>query len=697
MARSKKRARRQSTEVFDFDPVAIAMETAEEVTRAAIDPTVPNSQEATTRDISPATDSTQPVDNARGVDPNNIQQEDEDLQLIPPNGIPGSVKMDGKLVEPFNPDELERPRKTIRSNPSKKSDMLLPPNAEAEAPTPRKRKEKMAMQPKNAFEDEVRKELRELKEAITMNRQEVEAIARSQKETTTRLGQSSAGPSNHMEGTDVHRGQPAASLQTKSASMAEYRNTVARMLEECEWAVERNTSLEEELIIAERKIEELRQRSTIILRASEIHLDSYVNPDNNPDVQPLVKDLDAEHFDVDAFLGTDMGGRKEEMTPNFLDGLSVHDVKRLESEIENIRGEPQQITRATARLRLNYEQDVLPPPTAEENITDSTVVPIIGCSIDLTMDEAVDEPCLPPDRQIISVVPSQRVDLTTVVSPKANRCITMEWPCLNDLTKEDRESTYARKYLRKDIINAYIFEKFLQRSHEELFNMFYCSTFWFAKASQQVDAYDMTSHSESASIGIKRLRNAIYPQLRDGDFKVHPEVPTWIFVPIHGRCHWSLALIQLLGTTCAVTHLDSFSGIHKEYIFHVLRTFLRLTMPICPETLVCGTMEVFDATKLSRFFISVDRALSMVEENAKRSHSKYLSRMFVSLQVPHQLDQYSCGIHVIQMLAGAGMKGLGLDQCLRVDKLAWIATIDQVTTMGIMLSGWLNGKFKHVP
>ncbi|KAL2633196.1 hypothetical protein R1flu_004675 [Riccia fluitans] len=418
------------------------------------------------------------------------------------------------------------------------------------------------------------------------------------------------------------------------------------MLEECERAIERNTSLEEELVIAQRKIDELEQRvkdseaekremlmrvttmgrrdlhdvrnvvdvaienaeRTLILTtvhkalsewrvdnllpstsfitrhqllASDVdragvetsylsicndfklvaashyspqlfyeHLksifDSYVNPDNNPDVQPLVKGLDAEDFDVDAFLGANMGG-------------------------------------------------------PEENVTDSTVVPTIGCSIDLTADEVVDKPCSPPDHQIISV--------------EANRCITTEWPRLSDLTKEDRESTYARKYLRGDVINAYIFEKFLQRSHEELFNMFYCNTFWFAKASQ--------------------IR----------------------FVPIHERCHWSLALIRLLGTTCAVTHLDSFPGIHKkEYIFHILRTFLRLTMPISPETIVCGTMEV-----------------------------------------PHQLDQYSCGIHVIQMLAGAGMKGLGLDQCWRVDKLAWIATIVQVTTMEIMLSGWLNGKFLHAP
>ncbi|KAL2620487.1 hypothetical protein R1flu_000692 [Riccia fluitans] len=168
--------------------------------------------------------------------------------------------MDGKLLEPFDPDELERPRKIVRSNPSKKSDASLPPNAGAEAPTSQKGKEKMAMQPENAFKDEVRKELRELKEAITMNRQEAKAIARSQKETTTRLGQSSTSPSNHMDGTDVHRGQPAASLQSKSASMAKYKNTVARMLEECERAVERNTSLEAELVIAQRKIDKLEHR-----------------------------------------------------------------------------------------------------------------------------------------------------------------------------------------------------------------------------------------------------------------------------------------------------------------------------------------------------------------------------------------------------------------------------------------------------
>ncbi|KAL2609691.1 hypothetical protein R1flu_028264 [Riccia fluitans] len=182
MAHSKKRTHRQSTEVFNFDPVAIAMEASEEVTRAAIDPIVPDSPQETTGDISPTTNPTQPADNARGVGPNNIQQEDEDLQLIPSNRIPSSVA----LGINFNYD---RPTKTIRSNPSKKIEgrplskrrrgkdastivldeahqsdrptaatdgsslpsfengVPLPPNARAKAPNLRKGKEKMAMQP----------------------------------------------------------------------------------------------------------------------------------------------------------------------------------------------------------------------------------------------------------------------------------------------------------------------------------------------------------------------------------------------------------------------------------------------------------------------------------------------------------------------------------------------------------------------
>ncbi|KAL2632614.1 hypothetical protein R1flu_004093 [Riccia fluitans] len=85
------------------------MEATKEVTRGAIDPIVPNSLQVTTGDISPAIDPTQLADNARGVGPNNIQQEDEDLQLIPPNGIPSSVALGINFnCDVFNHDLLLR-------------------------------------------------------------------------------------------------------------------------------------------------------------------------------------------------------------------------------------------------------------------------------------------------------------------------------------------------------------------------------------------------------------------------------------------------------------------------------------------------------------------------------------------------------------------------------------------------------------
>ncbi|KAL2642188.1 hypothetical protein R1flu_009775 [Riccia fluitans] len=438
----------------------------------------------------------------------------------------------------------------------------------------------MAMQPENAFEDEVRKELRELKEAITMSRQEARAIARSQKETTTRLSQSFSGPSNHMEGTDVHRGQLAASFQTLSASMAKYRNTVARMLEECERAIERNTSLEEELVIVERKIDELRQRVkeseaekremltrvTVMGRRDlhDVQQDGHggrAHPDElssarDGHVSHNVVDVAIENAERRLVLTTVHKALSEWQVDNLFPGTSfitghrllASDVDRagVETSYLSICNDFKLVAASHHSPQLFYKhlKSIFDSYVNPDNNPDvQPLVKGLGAE-DFDVDAfLVDELCSPPVHQIISVVPSQRVDMTTIVSLETNRCITTEWPRLSDLTKEDHESTYARKYLRRDVINAYIFEKFLQRSRKELFNMFYCNTFWFAKASQQVNAYDMTSHSESASIGIKRLRNAIYPQLRDGDFKVHPKVPAWSFVPIHGR--YLISLINI--------------------------------------------------------------------------------------------------------------------------------------------------------
>ncbi|KAL2610265.1 hypothetical protein R1flu_028838 [Riccia fluitans] len=125
-------------------------------------------------------------------------------------------------------------------------------------------------------------------------------------------------------------------------------------------------------------------------------------------------------------------------------------------------------------------------------------------------------------------------------------------------------------------------------------------------------------------------------------------LPTWIFVPIHGKNHWSLAIIQMLG------HLDSFRGIHDpEVIFHVLRTFLCLIVPIDPALIMMGIMNV-----------------------------------------EQQQDGHSCGKHVLQMLAGAAKKeSVGLDRCFREEGLIrYIATLDQVRSFEVVFGMYLSSE-----
>ncbi|KAL3692686.1 hypothetical protein R1sor_006337 [Riccia sorocarpa] len=150
----------------------------------------------------------------------------------------------------------------------------------------------------------------------------------------------------------------------------------------------------------------------------------------------------------------------------------------------------------------------------------------------------------------------------------------------SDLTKEDLESgMLPGKHLRGDVINVYIKERFIDRGRDKMHNMFFVNTFWFPKASELVDRYDRTSHSEEAMISIARLRRSISPKLHDGDSQ--GQLPAWIFIPIHGSNHWSLAIIRLHRQYCHIVHLDSCVDIHiPTAIFHVLKTFISLTMKV---------------------------------------------------------------------------------------------------------------------
>ncbi|KAL3689420.1 hypothetical protein R1sor_015729 [Riccia sorocarpa] len=251
-----------------------------------------------------------------------------------------------------------------------------------------------------------------------------------------------------------------------------------------------------------------------------------------------------------------------------------------------MRLQPQRMTRST-HTRLEYEPILLStsPPTKHEIVegTSDTPTPSPPSSIpiDLTKD-GLDGSSSPPPSQIVPT--NTFVDLFQYISsPENNGSKDQGWPSRDDLTKEDLQSGMLfGKHLRGDIINAYIKERFLDRGRDKMHNMFFMNTFWFPKASELVDRYDRTSQSKEAMISIARLQRSICPKLRDGDSQ--GQLPAWIFIPIHGSNHWSLAIIRLHEQYCHIVHLDSYVDIHvPTAIFHVLKTFVSLTMKM-----LCG-------------------------------------------------------------------------------------------------------------
>ncbi|KAL2644386.1 hypothetical protein R1flu_011973 [Riccia fluitans] len=304
--------------------------------------------------------------------------------------------------------------------------------------------------------------------------------------------------------------------------------------------------------------------------------DSYINPTNDPNVKPLVKGLDANDFSVDKFISLQDPTSPNDVQagPDFEEDLRINEHLRLRVEIRNLMVEPQWLTRFT-RVRLEYEPTILFDVPPMDN-------PALRVTLDLTMDARKD-PSSPPQSQIVPV--PAFVDLIQYMSsPKNEGSKDQGWPRKEDLTKEDLESScQERCYLRGDIINMYINERFLKKPREQLHNMFYVNTFWFTKASKLVARYDKINHAEEAMIQITHLRKSICPKIRNEDMQQN--LLAWIFVPIDGKNLWSLAIIRIHNDVAMLAHLDSFRGTHDpDAIFHVLRTFLCLTMPIDPAS-----------------------------------------------------------------------------------------------------------------
>ncbi|KAL2653233.1 hypothetical protein R1flu_021361 [Riccia fluitans] len=116
--------------------------------------------------------------------------------------------------------------------------------------------------------------------------------------------------------------------------------------------------------------------------------DSYVNPTNDPNDQPLVKGLDADDFSVDKFFDLQDPTTPDDAqaSPDFED-LRTNERVRLRAEVRNLGAEPQWLTRST-RVRLEYEPTILPDVAPTDN-------PTRPVTLDLTMDVREDPSSLP--------------------------------------------------------------------------------------------------------------------------------------------------------------------------------------------------------------------------------------------------------------------------------------------------------------
>ncbi|KAL2632931.1 hypothetical protein R1flu_004410 [Riccia fluitans] len=139
--------------------------------------------------------------------------------------------------------------------------------------------------------------------------------------------------------------------------------------------------------------------------------DSYVNPTNDPNVQPLVKGLDVDDFSVDKFFGLQDPTSLDDVqaSQDFEEDLRTNECLRLQVEVRNLEAEPQRLTRST-RVRLDYEPTILPDVPQTDN-------PARLVTLDLTVD-GCEDPSSSPQSQIV-LVPAF-VDLTQYMSSPEN-------------------------------------------------------------------------------------------------------------------------------------------------------------------------------------------------------------------------------------------------------------------------------------
>ncbi|KAL3676550.1 hypothetical protein R1sor_026498 [Riccia sorocarpa] len=400
--------------------------------------------------------------------------------------------------------------------------------------------------------------------------------------------------------------------------------------------------------------------------------DSYVNPSDKSDIQPLIAGLDRPELDADEFLQqVEHANSDYEVTPSrqthtdYLEEIGDRTHARLRRET-SIRGNGP-TTRAQSRRLFAHAEEPADPqpeepqpvetpteeaveeiqspstePTVHEEVASTEPTMDVGsipagstdhateestksqpqepAPVQILVEEAVEdiqtpstEPTgheIPPiytveDPNVKDIAglsshglhmqvyapnvlqqPSEVVEIEdSLESPRGTKDPLDEWKSYEQLTKKDLESTNPKRFIRGDVINMYIKEKFLVQPQSELDGKFFVNTFWFT----QLNALnDVLSGKPAESVEkIHRLRKGITPKVDDvQDIRS-------LIVPIHfgkGDFHWSLAVVHFGTSRCTIYHLDSARGTHNtDDVCATLSLFVTVALKFPLEKIVVGS------------------------------------------------------------------------------------------------------------
>ncbi|KAL3681620.1 hypothetical protein R1sor_024576 [Riccia sorocarpa] len=292
------------------------------------------------------------------------------------------VKMDGRLVEPVDPDEADKSQKRKKKPAStqegapkrpksepKPKPSVPPVVAEEQGETFSRKGRKVDGFPTQPPVDTVAEERLMIKLAVKASR--LDSFVDPSLPTPT--GQTSGRGSNQMSAADF-----TTQVNQNSGNLP------------CVESIDPNTG-EKEVMDEEVNAEELEagrgrhiirndvdvlndneSRRFALLEATAENLpksnswkeymtdffDSYVNPDNDPDVRPLVAGLDAEDFSAEKIPGAAIALTPDDDGPDYETSLSERQRLKIQSDLLATAAEPQRMTRST-RTWLEYEPVLL--------------------------------------------------------------------------------------------------------------------------------------------------------------------------------------------------------------------------------------------------------------------------------------------------------------------------------------------------